>query len=46
MRVDECRRIHDEAVDDTPEALFRAVLLDLLGPDAAVRFRSAAALVQ
>ena len=46
MRVDELRRVDDEAVDDAPEAIFRPVLLDLLGTDAAVRFRSAARLVQ
>ena len=46
MRVDECRRVDDEAIDDAPKRVFRAVLLDLLGSDAAVRFRSAAGLVQ
>ena len=46
MRVDEGRRVHDEAVDHTPKAIFGAVLFDLFGPYAAVRLRSAAALVQ
>jgi len=46
MRVDECRRVDDESVDDTPEAIFRPMLFDLFGSDAAVRLGGAAGLVQ
>ena len=45
MRVDECRRVDDEPIDDAPIRVFGAVLLDLLRSYAAVRLRSAAALV-
>ena len=46
MRVDEGRRVDYEAIDDAPKRVLRPVLFDFLGPDAAVRLRSAAALVQ
>ena len=46
MRVDECRRVDDEPVDDAPLRVLGAVLFDLLGSDAAVRLGGAAALVQ